>query len=310
MGQRGTCRERLRWPGFARAGWPLTLLAAVVTLAAGSLAATAVLAGKAPVPVARAAAAHGAQSSLVCSRDDREPGSDRGPVKGEPVRRSADITLVPAGAIDLTICDYNGMNATAATPQWGLEGIGVSDRRAIVGRLARELDAIRPTAPGVSYHCPSDDASQAVLYFGYRSGPGDVVTVGMRGCNAITNAAQSTISYPKGGPPARLGLGRPVIGQIARLAKPVRLRWARVSGQVDPGTPGQTAIAVNASHLWVAMAQVRHHRFSFRIAAPGRCTIELRGTAGHPNRLLARLRTTVAIGRTTRVAFVHGGAGS
>ena len=140
---------------------------------------------------------------------------------------------MPKGAITLTICAYNGMNATRATPQFGLSGIGDTASPTMLARITTELDAIRVVKPGVAYNCPADDASEAILTSGIPRRPGDVVTVGMRGCNAVTNMAQQTISVPEAAAiPHHLALGAPIIQQIAALAKPVKLRWAMVVGHL------------------------------------------------------------------------------
>lgn len=268
---------------------------------------------------ATAAAAGHRQNAVaidpVCSPTDRTPDSDGGPIKGAKIHRGADTSLVPRGAIALTICFYNGMNATRATPQFGLSGIGVSTSPRTLARLTRELDAIRPVKPGAVHSCPADDDSQAILYFDYRSGGGDVVTVGLRGCNAVTNMAMQTISHPEGAAiPRYLALGAPVIGQIAALARPVTgQRWATVVGHLhlcggpSPGRcftenyDGNDRVVVHAAgDPWIAMAQIVRGRFHFRVAASGTYTFGF--YTG--NTLIRQLRARVTAGHTTRVVFL------
>jgi len=260
--------------------------------------ALALIAGTALAALAVSARASSSDSkSLVCSLDDR------GPIWPTTLRTGVRKTLVPTGAASLTICRYNGMNATSSTPQFGLLGIGVTDRSTILRRLTRELDAIKP-ARGV-YSCPFDDDSEDVMTFGYASAPSVVVTVDTGGCNEITN-----------GHVKRLGLDKPVVGQIAALVKPVKgLSWATVVGHIRlcggpaPGrcwTSGSLVgqvVADNSSNLWVAMSQQHKGRFRFTIATPGRYTFRAMGTGKQTNAVLAKTSATVRAGATTNVVL-------
>jgi hypothetical protein len=280
-----------------------------------SLAALAVIVGTALAALAVSARASGSGSeSLVCGTTDRTPQTDGRPFKGVKIRRSADTSLVPKGAITLTICAYNGMNATRTTPQFGLSGIGDTATPTMLARITAELDAIRVVKPGAAYNCPADDASEAILYFGYRSRPGDVVTVGMRGCNAVTNMAQQTISVPDAAAiPHHLALGAPVIQQIAALAKPVKLRWATVVGHLrlcggpapsrcyieNYGSDGRVVVHA-AGDPWIAMASIDRGRFHFRVAASGTYTFGF--YTG--NTLVKKLRARATAGQTMQVVFL------
>jgi hypothetical protein len=281
------------------------------------LVALAPIVGTALAALAVSARASGSGSSsgtksLVCSRDDR----GNALLHPAPARHGSATTLVPKGAVALTICAYNGMNATGSTPQFGLLGIAVTDSATPLRRLTDGLDAIKPTPPHATYSCPMDDGSQAILYFGYGSGPGDVVTVGTNGCNAITNTAMETISYPAPAAiPHYLGLGKPVIGQIIKLTRPVKLQWATVVGHIRlcggpaPGrcwTSGSLVgqvVADNSSNVWVAMSQQHKGRFRFTIATPGRYTFRAMGTGKQTNAVLAKTSATVQAGVTTNVVL-------
>lgn len=290
----------------------------VLPTVAGAFILGSVPAGATGTSAVAASAGHGQEHVVadpVCAPTDRTPEADGRPFKGVKIRRSADSLLVPRGAVAVTICFYNGMNATPATPQFGLSGIGVTNRARTLARLTRELDAIRAVKPGASYHCPFDDASEAILNFGYRSGPGDVVTVGMRGCNTLTNMAMQTISYPdRASIPHHLALGAPVIQQIAALARPVRdQRWATVVGHLrlcGGPAPGRCYVENDgnddrvvvhaAGDPWIAMAQIEHGRFHFRVAASGVYTFAF--YTG--NTLVKKQRARVTVGHTTRVVFL------
>ena len=238
--------------------------------------------------------------SLVCGLDDRRA---LWPVS---IRTGARKVLVPHGAISLTVCRYNGMNANDGVPQFGLLGVGETADRATIDQLTDELDALK-SERGV-INCPMDDSSQDVAYFDYASGPSIVVTAGTNGCNDITN-----------GHIHRLGLGKPLVSQLSAIAKPIdTFKWATVVGHIQlcgGPAPGRCwfqkqtypyasrAVATNSNGLWVAMAQLTHNRFRFTIATPGRYSFELMGSGKHINTVISRTRATVRAGATTTVVF-------
>jgi len=157
-------------------------------------------------------------SSWVCPSSDRTAIVSRGVGAGSP--------LVPRGAVSLTVCRYNGLagapgsagSAQGSAPH-RLVGAGTTSDSGTIARVTGELDAIRPARVAV-YGCPADFGTELLAFFTYRSRPGDVVTIGLSGCNTITN-----------GHVRRLGLNAPVIGQLSGLAK--RL----VSSAGSPGEP-------------------------------------------------------------------------
>lgn len=208
--------------------------------------------------------------------------------------------LVPHGAMQLTICDYNGMNATTSTPQFGLLAAAQTRSTATMRRITAELDALKPSHG--TTNCPFDDASQAVLSFHY--GSADVILdVGTNGCNEITSGSIH-----------RLALGAPVVAQIEKLAQPVTgLRWATVVGHLRlcggpaPGRcyienyDGGDRVVVHApGDPWLAMATIEHGRFRFRVAAAGTYTFAF--YAG--NTLVKQLRRRLVAGRITHVVFL------
>lgn len=236
--------------------------------------------------------------SAVCASDDQSPLVND--------RAGASSSLVPSGAIALTVCRYNGLNATALAPQFGLAAIGTTDDQTTVSNLAGELDALKPTTG--TYNCPSDDGSAVIAYFTYTTGVDDIVKVGLAGCNAITNAHIT-----------RLGLDAPVVGQLQALTRAVKLKWARFSGQVEirrvaepdictitqcPICPTNCkaptrVVAFNAKGDFLAQARLHDDHFSFRVATPGRYTLKLEAT----NKVLAKVKATARRGKTTRVVF-------
>jgi hypothetical protein len=268
------------------------LLAALTPIVGTALAALAVSAR------ASGSGSSSGTKSLVCSLDDRTP---QWPIT---LRTGVRRTLVPPGAVSLTVCRYNGMNALGGTPQFGLRGIGVTSDRATIGQFTRELDALKPTH-GI-YNCPFDDDSEDLVSFGYDSGASVLVTVDPGGCNEITN-----------GHVKRLGLDKPVVAQIGALAaKPVKgLTWATVVGHIrlcggpapsrcwTSGSMVGQVVADNSSNVWVAMSQQHKGRCRFTIATPGHYTFRAMGTGKQTNAVLAKTSATVRAGVTTNVVL-------
>lgn len=145
-------------------------------------------------------------SSSVCPANDRAPIVSQAPGAGR--------SLVPRGAISLTVCRYNGLagapRSVRAVGPNKLVAAGVTGDQTMIAKVTAELDAIRPTRPGAAFGCPADFGSKLLAFFAYRSRAGDVVTIDLSGCNTITN-----------GHVRRLGLSAPVIGQLTGLAQPV-----------------------------------------------------------------------------------------
>lgn len=283
--------RRTLWLGVALIA--LTALAALLVLVLVS-----VFTAAARTPGARGASALRAGAHAVTSRSC--PPDDRGQQAPAQVRDGARRELVPPGAISLTVCRYNGMNASDGVPQWGLRGAGATSRRSRIARIISALDAIRPRHG--AYSCPFSDASDVIAGFTYRAPPRVVVTIDTGGCNTITN-----------GHVRRLALGRPAVALIESLAAPVAMhRWPVVVGRVRlcggpaPGRcwtqsygHGDRVLVSDATGAWLAMAAVSRGRFRFRIAAAGDYTFAL--YAG--NALLGRLHARIAARGTTRIVF-------
>jgi len=159
-----------------------------------------------PALLAAAVTAAPAPSS-VCPTSDRTPVVSRAPGAGR--------SLVPGGAVSLTVCRYSGLpgapQSARGVPANTLVAVGTTGNRATITRVTAELDAIRPGRRGVVvYGCPADFGTKLLAFFAYRSRPGDVVTIDLSGCNTITN-----------GRLRRLGRDAPVIGRLTGLAEPV-----------------------------------------------------------------------------------------
>jgi cytochrome c5 len=258
------------------------------------------IAAVACVEVVSGADAVAGSNHLPCARDDLQRVTR--PRPGAPA-----TPLVPHGAMLLTICNYNGANATAGTPQYGLLGSYRTRSAKTIRRLTIELDGIKPPPAGAVYNCPAEEGNRAIMYFYYGSAA-VVVTVGTDGCNSIDS-----------GPISKLGLGAPVVAQIQSLARPVKLKWPTVVGHVRLcGGPvlrsGRTRCfsadgdvtkveAINSSNRVAAMAGVRRGRFRFRVASPGRYSFKLTRNAAAKFDVLTRTTATLRAGRTTKVVL-------
>jgi hypothetical protein len=243
-----------------------------------------------------------AKTQLPCGRDDRERVVD--PRPGAPA-----TPLVPQGAMSLTVCSYNGPNATPATPEFGLLGAYRTGDAATIAHLTARLDAIRPTPSGEVFSCPADLGDALILNFHYGSAS-VAVTVDPTGCNSISSGSIK-----------RLGRDAPVIRQIEQLVQPVALNWATVSGHTrlcgGPITPsGKTRCwtsadhdvsyveAINSSGRVAATTQLRRGRFRFRIASPGSYTFKLLANRTLNNVVLSRTKATVKAGHTTKIVLL------
>jgi hypothetical protein len=159
------------------------------------------------LPILVAAAIPAAHvSSSVCPSNDRTPVVSETPGAGN--------SLVPRGAVSLTVCRYNGLKGDPQSVRGfkpdKLVAVGTTGDQGKIAKITGELDRIRPTRPGARFGCPADFETKLLAFFAYPSQRGDVVTIGLSGCNTITN-----------GRVRRLGLSAPVVGQLAGLAQQV-----------------------------------------------------------------------------------------
>jgi hypothetical protein len=168
-----------------------------------------------PILVAAAIPATHVQSS-VCPSTDRTPVVAKTPVAGN--------SLVPPGAVSLTVCRYNGLKGDPQSVRGikphKLAAAGTTGNKRMIAKVTAELDGIRPTRPNARFGCPADFGTKLLAFFAYPSRRGDVVTIGLSGCNTITN-----------GRVRRLALSAPVVGQLAGLAQQV------VNSPQWPGEP-------------------------------------------------------------------------
>lgn len=92
--------------------------------------------------------------------------------------------LVPKGATWVLLCRYRGLNSQAPRR---LERERLVTSRAQIARLTAEFDALPPLPHGI--HCPFDDGREIVTTFRYPSRGEDVVSVGLAGCEVVSNGS-------------------------------------------------------------------------------------------------------------------------
>jgi|SRR5579884_1823120 len=219
-----------------------------------------------------AAVAVAAVALAATPRTPACPPTDKKALKS--TRAGADQMLVPGAPRTLLLCRYSGTNSRAVGVDRLLSSRYVTSART-VSRLAGELNAL-PPATG-AYACPNDNGSAIIARFRYAKGGSDPVTVGLSGCEVVTNGHLHAI-----------GDGKPVINQLAKLAPlPATLKGVvrvcshsgcHVGAYTNCTAAGCTTTdrvaAVDARGRQVAVEPVRRGRFTMLLPA-GRYTIEL-----------------------------------
>jgi hypothetical protein len=192
--------------GASRNGWRWRRLAVIAgwALASAGSAGCAAAAGSGPSRAAGVAA--GSASSPAAGMPT--PCSSHAPAKlSAPRLGPARVQLAPAGVQAIRLCRYSGLNAR---PRLNLIGARLVQSPSVIGGLVRDLDRLPPFSGPIA--CPADDGSQIVLWLTYPSGHRVAVSVGLTGCDSVTN-----------GSVVRMGLGSVGAGLIDRLKRLVPL---------------------------------------------------------------------------------------
>jgi len=229
-------------------------------------------------------------------------------------RRGSESVLVPSDARSVLVCSYSGLEEPRAVSYTGpphrLIGDGLVLDHGTVERLASGLDAIPPTSPNVAFSCPADFGNQLVAYFRYRTGVDDPVTIGLSGCQMITNGHVN-----------RLGRDAAVINELAAAARPAVVRGRiRVCGGPGPGrcftetiggcgrSPGSCSTSDRVTVITAGrqrLVTVRLSRARFSVELPGgsyRLKLLADGRRVH-GKVLQTRRATAGAGHTTSVTF-------
>jgi len=280
----------------------------LLMLSAGLIAGTIVvaLATAAFASSTRAAAARTAAPACP-ARDTSTMASTRG---------GSRMTLVPSGAVQLLLCRYSGLNGPPpfpATTRFGLITERLLTSTSQVENLADALNAL-PAPSAYAISCPVDTGERIIAYFVYRSGARNPVTVGLTGCQEVTN-----------GHVLRNGLDAPAISQLESLVPlpphgklkgelRVCTNTARTDCQITTWSQCETSgacvtaqsVAVfNGAGKEVALVALHNSRFSVTVS-PGRLKVELLGAGdGLSNQVMATAIIRVRAGGSGTVTFTQ-----
>jgi hypothetical protein len=114
-------------------------------------------------------------------------------------------SLVPSGARWLVLCRYHGLNPAALAGR--LERSAAVTAHTTLTGVAAELNAL-PSQGNYVFHCPMDDGSEILAIFGYPSGTTDTVSIGLTGCQLVTNGRITRTASRPPGPALLATLGR------------------------------------------------------------------------------------------------------
>jgi hypothetical protein len=164
--------------------------------------------------------------------------------------------LAPRGAVAIRLCRYSGLNAH---PSLALVSSRLLMRPALVEGLVSEFDRL-PSPPRGVVHCPADDGSQILARLGYPDGRQVMISVGLAGCEAVTNGSVRRTAAGMGSPPA---FGPQLVTQFKQLL------GARRAG---------TAAALAHGHWSILARSPLGTRYGSTFVWDGHALLELGGT--------------------------------
>lgn len=181
--------------------------------------------------------------------------SHKAPPRTLPAERwiAARQWLAPSGAGAIRLCRYSGLNAH---PRLTLVGSQLLTGPGLVGQLVSEFDQL-PSLHG-AVACPADDGSQILTRLAYPGGRDVMISVGLAGCEAVTNGSVHRTAAGMGSPRA---FGPQLVTQLEHLA-----------GGRSSGVPGASC----ATRPWPTAACWRFAEQQAR----SRCSRRLRPRAG------------------------------
>jgi hypothetical protein len=124
--------------------------------------------------------------------------------------RPARTMLAPAGANSIELCRYRGLNAR---PRLTIDRLRHVRAPSLITELIHQLDRL-PAPPKGAIACPADDGSQLVVLLAYSGGRTVPVSIGLTGCEPVTNGAVVRTAFGFGSPPA---FGPQLVRQLKRL---------------------------------------------------------------------------------------------
>ncbi len=122
---------------------------------------------------------------------------------------AAQSKLAPDGATEIRLCRYSGLNAHPAL-QLIRSALVTSSR--LVHKLVDQFDQLPAQGPG-AIACPNDDGSKIVAHLVYPGGQRVRISVGLTGCNAVTNGSVQRVADGYG----LLRLGPQLVAELLAL---------------------------------------------------------------------------------------------
>ncbi|HEY5198320.1 MAG TPA: hypothetical protein VIJ51_14970 [Solirubrobacteraceae bacterium] len=158
------------------------------------------------------AVAPGAGASAVSTRRATPPACSRAEPASIPANAWAPArsSLAPAGADAIRLCRYTGLNVR---PRLGLARSSLHTTASFVSRIVGELDRL-PPPPSGPISCPADDDSEVVVVLAYPGGHTVAVSVGLEGCQLVTNGDLHATAFGFGSPRQ---FGPRLLAELARL---------------------------------------------------------------------------------------------
>lgn len=125
------------------------------------------------------------------------PAHDRRPVHSSV--RGADKTLVPGAPLTVLLCRYSRAGPERSDPQH-LVAHRLVSRAETVERLTRQFDALK--RPQGAMSCPADRGEAILAFFRYgdTGKSEDQVSVGLGGCQTVTNGGVTATAIFAPGP--------------------------------------------------------------------------------------------------------------
>jgi hypothetical protein len=200
--------------------------------------------------------------------------------------------LAPAGAVALRLCRYGGLNGSAPL---ALARSWLVTAPAIVGRLAREFDALPAYPKGAIFHCPAEDGSQVLALFAYPSGERVVLALQLTGCRVVTNGDLQSLADGYANTPN----GPRLVTELKTLTAIAHVHGLiRVCGGPAPSrclTQDATVSVHDAAGRTIATERTHDARFFFSLPpAPYTLIARTGGTSGTRSVTLAAGRTVTA----------------
>lgn len=169
--------------------------------------------------------------------------------------------LAPPGASAIRLCRYSGLNVH---PRLTLVSSRLIEGSGLVRELVSEFDRL-PAPPAGATACPGDDGSQIAALLSYRGGHVVTITVGLTGCDEVSNGSVQRTAEGFGSPPP---FGPQLIAQLEGL----------VSAHA-PSESGSAAV-LSRSRWSVLTRSPLGTRYGSTFLWDGRELLELGGTAG------------------------------